>query len=77
MRDSVNIHLLIDATVLKRELKRGTLAIIRDWVTVSEMYSVLLMTLQHLMDEHLYGLPFRITDSELPCFKRAPVAACQ
>ena len=64
MRSSVNIHLLIDTTVLERELERGTLAISRDWGPVSEMHSVLLMTLQRLMDEHLFGSPLWITDSE-------------
>ena len=64
MRGSVNTHLLIDTTVLERELERGTLAINRDWGSLSEMYSVLLMTLQHLMDEHLSGSPLRSTDSE-------------
>ena len=48
MRVSVNIHLLIDPRVPERELERGTLAIGRDWGSVSEMYALLLMTLHHL-----------------------------
>jgi len=71
MRGSVNIHLLIDTTVPKRELVRGTGAISGDWGSVTEMYSVLLMTLQHLMDEH------RERTSVLSCFRYALVASCQ